>query len=29
VRDAGHFWQEVSHERLADLASQTILRRAG
>ena len=29
VRDASHSWQEVSHERLADLASQTILRRAG
>ena len=29
VRDAGHAWQEVSHERLADLAGQTILRRAG
>jgi len=29
ARDGGHSWQEVSHERLADLASQTILRRAG
>lgn len=29
VRDASNSWQEVSHERIADLASQTILRRAG
>jgi len=29
VRDASSTWQEVSHERVADLASQTILRQAG
>lgn len=29
VRDASSSWQEVSHERVADLASQTILRQAG
>lgn len=29
ARDAATSWQEVPHERVADLASQTILRRAG